>query len=134
MNDDRISDRIAFGSCNEQDLQNNLWPIIESRQPTAFVWGGDAIYAGTFAVLCRLGENLSRFYVWYRYLLASYIFLSVSSPYSRHLAGTRLVFLSTESATSMRHSFPVAEALPNTTKCACLSEPIAPKSDSVWNF
>lgn len=47
MNDDRISDRIAFGSCNEQDLQNNLWPIIESRQPTAFVWGGDAIYADT---------------------------------------------------------------------------------------
>jgi hypothetical protein len=74
MNDDRISDRIAFGSCNEQDLQNNLWPIIESRQPTAFVWGGDAIYAGTFAVLCRLGENLGRFYVWYRFLLASYIF------------------------------------------------------------
>jgi hypothetical protein len=39
--------RIAFGSCNDQDHQNNLWPIIESRRPAAFVWGGDAIYAGT---------------------------------------------------------------------------------------
>ena len=39
--------RIAFGSCNDQDLKNNLWPIIESRDPAAFIWGGDAIYAGT---------------------------------------------------------------------------------------
>jgi hypothetical protein len=38
--------RIAFGSCNDQDTKNNLWPIIESRNPAAFVWGGDAIYAG----------------------------------------------------------------------------------------
>jgi hypothetical protein len=37
--------RIAFGSCNDQDVQNNLWPIIESRKPAAFIWGGDAIYA-----------------------------------------------------------------------------------------
>jgi hypothetical protein len=32
--------RIAFGSCNDQDNVNNLWPIIESRNPAAFVWGG----------------------------------------------------------------------------------------------
>jgi hypothetical protein len=38
--------RIAFGSCNDQDRQNNLWPIIESRKPAAFIWGGDSIYAG----------------------------------------------------------------------------------------
>jgi hypothetical protein len=38
--------RIAFGSCNEQDLQNNLWSIIEERDPAAFIWGGDAIYGG----------------------------------------------------------------------------------------
>jgi hypothetical protein len=37
--------RIAFGSCNDQDVQNNLWPVIESRKPAAFIWGGDAIYA-----------------------------------------------------------------------------------------
>jgi hypothetical protein len=38
--------RLAFGSCNDQDLTNNLWPIIASRQPAAFIWGGDSIYAG----------------------------------------------------------------------------------------
>ena len=38
--------RIAFGSCNDQDKQNNLWQIIEARNPAAFIWGGDAIYAG----------------------------------------------------------------------------------------
>lgn len=37
--------RIAFGSCNDQEDQNNLWPILASRQPEAFIWGGDAIYA-----------------------------------------------------------------------------------------
>jgi hypothetical protein len=41
-----LPSRIAFGSCNDQGRQNNLWPIIESRKPVAFVWGGDAIYAG----------------------------------------------------------------------------------------
>jgi hypothetical protein len=42
---DTSKHRIAFGSCNDQDVQNNLWPVIESRQPAAFIWGGDAIYA-----------------------------------------------------------------------------------------
>jgi alkaline phosphatase D len=42
----RRADRIAFGSCNRQDRQNNFWPIIEARRPVAFIWGGDAIYAG----------------------------------------------------------------------------------------
>ena len=37
--------RIAFGSCNEQDQQNDFWPIIANRKPAAFIWGGDAIYA-----------------------------------------------------------------------------------------
>eukprot|EP00934_Nitzschia_sp_Nitz4_P002298 Nitzschia sp. Nitz4//scaffold30_size153850//50267//55164//NITZ4_002770-RA/size153850-processed-gene-0.39-mRNA-1//-1//CDS//3329547238//2298//frame0 len=37
--------RIAFGSCNEQSRHNKMWPIIESREPAAFVWGGDSIYA-----------------------------------------------------------------------------------------
>jgi phosphodiesterase/alkaline phosphatase D-like protein len=39
--------RIAFGSCNDQDMKNNLWDVIASRNPSAFIWGGDAIYAGT---------------------------------------------------------------------------------------
>jgi phosphodiesterase/alkaline phosphatase D-like protein len=37
--------RIAFGSCNDQDRQNNLWKIIGERNPAAFIWGGDSIYA-----------------------------------------------------------------------------------------
>jgi len=41
--------RIAFGSCNDQNQQNNLWPQILARRPTAFVWGGDSIYAGTYS-------------------------------------------------------------------------------------
>lgn len=40
-----LPSRIAFGSCNNQNLQNHFWPIIADRQPSAFVWGGDAIYA-----------------------------------------------------------------------------------------
>jgi hypothetical protein len=38
--------RIAFGSCNDQKMKNNLWNVITSRNPAAFIWGGDAIYAG----------------------------------------------------------------------------------------
>lgn len=45
--------RIAFGSCNRQDRQNNFWSLLtESRQPAAFIWGGDAIYAGTYTFEC----------------------------------------------------------------------------------
>jgi phosphodiesterase/alkaline phosphatase D-like protein len=38
--------RIAFGSCNNQNLTNNLWDVITKREPIAFIWAGDAIYAG----------------------------------------------------------------------------------------
>jgi alkaline phosphatase D len=37
--------RILFGSCNSQHHDQPLWPNIASRQATAFVWAGDAIYA-----------------------------------------------------------------------------------------
>lgn len=37
--------RIAFGSCNNQNMTSPLWPIIESRDVAAFVWGGDAVYS-----------------------------------------------------------------------------------------
>jgi alkaline phosphatase D len=43
--DSPSKNRIAFGSCNDQNVQNNLWPVIESRKPAAWIWGGDAIYA-----------------------------------------------------------------------------------------
>jgi PhoD-like phosphatase len=41
----RQHSRIAFGSCNDQSQYNALWPQIAARQPAAFIWGGDAIYA-----------------------------------------------------------------------------------------
>ena len=37
--------RIAFGSCNSQNLTQPLWDVLSTRHPAAFVWGGDAIYA-----------------------------------------------------------------------------------------
>jgi phosphodiesterase/alkaline phosphatase D-like protein len=46
ISDDKATlSRIAFGSCNNQDRENHLWSVIESRNPTAFIFGGDAIYA-----------------------------------------------------------------------------------------
>ena len=43
--------RLAFGSCSHPSLPQPLWPIITSRHPTAFIWGGDAIYADRYAGL-----------------------------------------------------------------------------------
>lgn len=40
----RRPSRILFGSCNSQHYDQVLWPNIRSRNATAFVWGGDAIY------------------------------------------------------------------------------------------
>jgi hypothetical protein len=37
--------RIVFGSCNSQYYEQPFWEIIGDRNPTAFVWTGDAIYA-----------------------------------------------------------------------------------------
>ena len=45
-------DRIIFASCNSQhyddELSHTLWPAILSRNASAFVWTGDAIYADDF--------------------------------------------------------------------------------------
>lgn len=37
----------AFGSCNNQRLNNPFWEDILSLQPDVWVWGGDNIYADT---------------------------------------------------------------------------------------
>jgi alkaline phosphatase D len=38
---------IAFGSCNNQRLENKLWgPILENK-PSVWIWGGDVIYSDT---------------------------------------------------------------------------------------
>lgn len=39
---------IAFGSCDNQKLENNLWPAILKNNPNAWVWGGDNIYSDTY--------------------------------------------------------------------------------------
>jgi alkaline phosphatase D len=40
-----MPDRIIFGSCNSQHyLEQPFWDVISKRNPTAFVWAGDAVY------------------------------------------------------------------------------------------
>ena len=36
---------IVFGSCNSQHYEQPFWKVIKKRNPTAFVWTGDAVYA-----------------------------------------------------------------------------------------
>ncbi len=38
---------IAFGSCNNQVLENALWKEIEKNKPDIWIWGGDIIYTDT---------------------------------------------------------------------------------------
>lgn len=39
---------IAFGSCNNQKLENKLWPAVLKNNPNLWVWGGDNIYSDTY--------------------------------------------------------------------------------------
>ncbi len=39
--------RIAFGSCNQVDRPNALWPHVRDAEPRVWIWGGDIIYADT---------------------------------------------------------------------------------------
>lgn len=39
--------RFAFGSCNDLQKPQLLWESIAARNPTAFVWLGDIVYADT---------------------------------------------------------------------------------------
>ncbi len=38
---------ISFGSCNNQNLKNNMWAAILKNNPDLFIWGGDIIYSDT---------------------------------------------------------------------------------------
>jgi alkaline phosphatase D len=44
---DSVLTRIAFGSCNHQDRDQPLWPVIEAADPDLWIWLGDNIYADT---------------------------------------------------------------------------------------
>ena len=46
--------RIAFGSCNRQDLPQPLWGLIKKDQPQVFVWSGDVVYTKTESEAERL--------------------------------------------------------------------------------
>ena len=37
--------RINFGSCNNGNKSQPLWPVIEKRKADLWIWGGDTIYA-----------------------------------------------------------------------------------------
>lgn len=38
---------MAFGSCNNQNEDNELWDDVLAQNPSVWVWGGDNIYADT---------------------------------------------------------------------------------------
>lgn len=50
---------IAFGSCNNQTLLNNLWTEIEKNKPTIWIWGGDVIYTDTYD-MSYMAENYQK--------------------------------------------------------------------------
>lgn len=38
---------LSFGSCNNQNIPNEMWQEIVKNQPDVWVWGGDVIYSDT---------------------------------------------------------------------------------------
>lgn len=38
---------IAFGSCNNQLLENKLWDDVLAQHPDIWIWGGDVVYSDT---------------------------------------------------------------------------------------
>lgn len=42
-----VLQRIVFGSCSNQRLDQSYWKIIDSKKPDLWIWMGDAIYSDT---------------------------------------------------------------------------------------
>lgn len=38
---------VAFGSCDNQKIKNELWPAIDENHPSIWIWGGDNVYSDT---------------------------------------------------------------------------------------
>lgn len=38
---------IAFGSCDNQRIKNELWESIDANHPSVWIWGGDNVYSDT---------------------------------------------------------------------------------------
>ncbi len=51
---------LAFGSCNNQGIQNVLFDEILKNKPKVFIWGGDVIYSDTDNPLI-LANNYNKF-------------------------------------------------------------------------
>lgn len=47
---------IAFGSCDNQRIENRLWKSIDANHPSVWIWGGDNVYSDTFD-MNELREN-----------------------------------------------------------------------------
>ena len=52
--------RIAIGSCSHPRLEQPLWQIIRSREPAAFIWGGDSVYSDHFVGLNLTAVGIHR--------------------------------------------------------------------------
>jgi alkaline phosphatase D len=38
---------VAFGSCDNQKIKNELWSAIDENHPSVWIWGGDNVYSDT---------------------------------------------------------------------------------------
>ena len=47
LSPDRPVTTIAFGSCNDEDKPQPLWPVIAAEKPDLWIWTGDNVYADT---------------------------------------------------------------------------------------
>lgn len=47
LNEEKLIQTIAFGSCNKQDAPQPMWPFIVAEKPDLWLWLGDNIYADT---------------------------------------------------------------------------------------
>ena len=47
LDNDKILHKIAFGSCNHQDLDQQIWEAVNQQEPEIWIWGGDNIYGDT---------------------------------------------------------------------------------------
>lgn len=47
LDESRVLETIAFGSCNHQDLDQSIWTAVLAHHPDLWIWGGDNVYADT---------------------------------------------------------------------------------------
>lgn len=47
---------IAFGSCNDQKLENVLWDDVLENNPHVWIWGGDNIYSDPYNKYKMIGD------------------------------------------------------------------------------